>query len=693
MPWLLCQVLPLLLCGLTHGAVPVPLPQCSAGTKGVCMTAAKPILRIIKHTDDSAACCAACTNLTACAAWNINTAMKQCFLRATGVPTNPGSQCISQQLRPNPPSPPPPAPLPPSDQRPRFHFAPTTDFTNDVQGPFYDATHQRYHMGFAWHVNGTKGIGSAPNRWYHIVSDDLAHWKIISTTAERAMISPGDQNTSFDDTGVMTGSVTIVDGVPTALYSCHGHECPGKGGKPGPCPVIAAAHAANLEDPNLVLWKKTGVVMINQAPGFRDPSTAWESGGMWRVLTACERCNGSESMLGLFSSKDFVNWVFTSTPLDVSQLECPDYWTLNLNLHLDKGNSVDGSVSSGSTNTNTSKSKSTRTLLSAIKLSCGGKEVVHVGTWNETTQTLKALVAPRLPAQRHTCRGKVSAGTVNGSLLDAATYASKSFHDPVHQQQVWTSWIHESFEETGGGCLNASVCSTHTLPRALRYDPELAAFATPVVPQTSLLRGEKLFALEKPTTLPLADGVALDIPAAATSGMQLEILATFALPLDPTLSVGMYVRDSGGSAPKERTTISLAIAAGIAVPAEEAAANANSLFLPALKTGTLQTHADNTNDLIPGKKANTYTHDIHFAVKASETNVTLRVFVDHSVVEAYAAGGRGVITTRTYPTDAALGVSIFANATTSSRTPDDESGVATATLLALEVWPMHEIWV
>ena len=75
----------------------------------------------------------------------------------------------------------------PSDQRPRLHQMPRRDFTNDVQGPFFDPATSLYHMGYAWHVNGTAGIGSAPNRWYHTVSADLAKWKVVSTTPQRAI--------------------------------------------------------------------------------------------------------------------------------------------------------------------------------------------------------------------------------------------------------------------------------------------------------------------------------------------------------------------------------------------------------------------------------------------------------------------------------------------------------------------------
>lgn len=156
-------------------------PSCAKVDHGVCLTNAKPIIRIIKGTHEPAACCAQCLNLTTCVSWNVNSEMDQCFLRAVAGPASPGNQCISGQTgRKGPPAPPPPPPPgpkpppplpgPPSDQRPRFHFQPTLDATNDIQGPFYDPRHQMYHMGFAWHVNGTHGIGSAPNRWWHQVS-------------------------------------------------------------------------------------------------------------------------------------------------------------------------------------------------------------------------------------------------------------------------------------------------------------------------------------------------------------------------------------------------------------------------------------------------------------------------------------------------------------------------------------------
>ena len=271
-------------------------PGCGAADHGVCLTDAKPILRIVKGMDDPAKCCALCLADEGCAAWNTNSDMKQCFLRAVYLASKGNqSQCISGRMagRTPPPAPPPA----PSDQRPRFHFAPSLDATNDIQGPFYDPRHEMYHMGFAWHVNGTHGIGSAPNRWWHQVSKDLAHWQIVSDTPDHAMLKP---DTPYDDLAVMTGSVTLVDGVPKALFSCRGTENKAKNWSSA---TVALAQPADLTDPLLLEWTKDkSNPVLNPGPGtaaqgfkpggmpiaggFRDPSTAWLSKGLWRVLTS-----------------------------------------------------------------------------------------------------------------------------------------------------------------------------------------------------------------------------------------------------------------------------------------------------------------------------------------------------------------------------------------------------------------------
>ena len=171
--------------------------------------------------------------------------------------------------------------------------------------------------------------------------------------------------------------------------------------------------------------------------------------------------------------------------------------------------------------------------------------------------------------------------------------------------------------------------------------------------------------------------------------MQLEIFATFALPLDPALVVGLHVREGGAAAPMQRA--SAYVRAGDTAVAADAARG-----LPALRNATVVVDVCDANTLVPqlpvaknGCSRKTHASQT-FAIKATDTNVTLRLFVDHSVLEAYASGGRGVVTQRTYPTDDARGVSIFCNRTTEG---GGGGAAPNATLLALEIWPMNSIWV
>jgi hypothetical protein len=175
---------------------------------------------------------------------------------------------------------------------------------------------------------------------------------------------------------VVPGAVTVVDGVPKALFSCRGSENRGKNWSSA---TVALAQPSDLTDPLLVDWAKNkNNPVLNPGPGtaeqgfhppgmpiasgFRDPSTAWLSGGKWRVLTSCEHCNGSSSALGLFSATQLEGpWEFTSTPLPQGQLECPDYWPV-----VPIGASEGGRAAAAG--------------LSAIKLSQGGREMVYVGT-------------------------------------------------------------------------------------------------------------------------------------------------------------------------------------------------------------------------------------------------------------------------------------------------------------------------
>jgi beta-fructofuranosidase len=204
-----------------------------------------------------------------------------------------------------------------------------------------------------------------------------------------------------------------------------------------------------------------------------------------------------------------------------------------------------------------------------------------------------------------------------------------------------------------------------TLPRSLLYDPQTRAHVTPPVPQTELLRKAKLHGITTPTEL-AANG-SLPMPQLVhRSGMQLEVVATFALPLPAGTTVGVASRCSADGAQRTESFM------GLQAPDEEAAAAA--LARAGVKQATVGSRVQDANGLGNGQK------QLSFAMPADDTNVTLRVFVDHSVLETYAQGGRGVVTQRMYPTDDALGVEVFC------------AGPAGVTLLALEIFQIDTIW-
>ena len=297
---------------------------------------------------------------------------------------------------------------------------------------------------------------------------------------------------------------------------------------------------------------------------------------------------------------------------------------------------------------------------------------MQVGTYDEANQRI--VPAAGLPPQ----------------LLDPSIYASKSFWDPVHEQRVWSGWLGEQWlvQSPGGKgrqCANLTVCSTHVLPRKMVWDDALRRMRTPPVPQLAALRvpADPALAHLVVPSLPLdvpTDGIVQ--PLTGIAGMQLELYATFARPAaGTTVSFGLATRLGVGQRTDCRVTI------------DGASGNASLGFCVnnTSPTATVTT---------PTRKGKV--NDVALPLVATDTNITLRCFVDHSVIEAYSMDGRAAISARTYPSDEAVGVGIFAIATPAVETKakaetlavDGPSrNIATVTLLAFEAYEMDTIWV
>ena len=195
-----------------------------------------------------------------------------------------------------------------------YHVQPLKNWLNDPNGPMY--FNGRFHLFFQYNPHSKKW---GDMHWYHVVSQDLLHWQHLPVA-----LAP-DQK--YDCGGVFSGSATLVPNattgklVPVLSYSV---AC----GK-----AIVNAYPADPLDVNLTRWIKPAYNPIILVPptvtgGFRDPTTSWQgSDGVWRMLVGC---GGGEGTC-MFKSHDFVTWAYVGkfhSHGKQDMWECPDFYPL-----------------------------------------------------------------------------------------------------------------------------------------------------------------------------------------------------------------------------------------------------------------------------------------------------------------------------------------------------------------------------
>eukprot|EP01043_Picozoa_sp_COSAG02_P010809 COSAG02_NODE_389_length_23251_cov_259.067640_1_plen_733_part_00 len=230
---------------------------------------------------------------------------------------------------PSPPPAPPPVPGPPGPPEgsggpyfPRFHPRMHTAHNNDVNGPFFFNGYYHIFMqqSFPW-VKGWNGaIG-----WGHMVSPDLAHWREISSfTGCIDAFVPGrwhDPQYGVPAGGYYSGSVTIVKGIPHAVFPAYFIDGPCvdpwlPGHEKNRCQMVYQySTPTNLSDPFLAnwtqprsfVWPKQGVQPHDIT--FEDPSAAWQdptTPGRWVFIGQTNDQKGV--LLEGWASKNGSDW-------------------------------------------------------------------------------------------------------------------------------------------------------------------------------------------------------------------------------------------------------------------------------------------------------------------------------------------------------------------------------------------------
>lgn len=202
----------------------------------------------------------------------------------------------------------------PSDNlRTQFHFQPPKKWINDPNGPFVQ--NGLYHLFFQFNPTGPNWKNIV---WGHAVSTDLLNWILLEPA-----ISP---TASFDIQGAWSGSASVLpDGRINLLYTgvdVHGRQ------------VQNLAYPVNYSDPYLRHWVKSELnpVIVPgdgvNATDFRDPTTAWRGpDGLWRVLLGTK--DHRRGLVVLYISPDFIHWSPASQPFhegDTGMVECADFF-------------------------------------------------------------------------------------------------------------------------------------------------------------------------------------------------------------------------------------------------------------------------------------------------------------------------------------------------------------------------------
>lgn len=489
---------------------------------------------------------------------------------------------------------------------------------NDPDGPLYHLGW--YHLFYQY--NPFSAIWGNIT-WGHAVSRDLIHWLYLPIA-----LYPDQW---YDFNGTWTGSATILpNGTIVMLYT--GATAPS-------VQVQCLAYPANLSDPLLLNWTKydENPVIVPpagiEADEFRDPTTAWMGpNGTWRI-TIGTKVNDTGMAL-LYSTTDFKTYEPAVNVLHrvngTGMWECVDFYPVSTN----SSEGLDTSV------TGPGIKHVLKASLDDLK-----SDYYAIGTYDPVNDTW----TPDDP----------EADVGIGLQVDYGRYyASKTFFDQNKGRRILWGWINET--DTDYDDLEKGWASVQTIPRAVTYDNKTGTniLQWPVEEVESLRLNSTEF---EDVELGPGSLVPLDIGMAT----QLDISAEFQIESEALEALGKTEYEIGCSVANNRSTLG---PFGFAVLADESLSELTPVYFHIAKTSSGAYQTIFCVDESRSSKAPEVFKQVYggpVTVLDGE-NLTLRILVDHSIIEGFAQGGRTVITSRVYPTEAIYGAAklyLFNNAT------------------------------
>ncbi|XP_042389092.1 beta-fructofuranosidase 1-like [Zingiber officinale] len=530
-------------------------------------------------------------------------------------------------------------------QRTSFHFQPQKNWMNDPNGPVYYKGW--YHLFYQYNPDSAVWGNIT---WGHAVSEDLIHWFYLPIA-----LVPDHW---YDANGVWSGSATLLpDGRLAMLYT---------GSTTDSVQVQNLAFPADPTDPLLRSWvKHEANPVLLPPPGvhpkdFRDPTTAWrvvDDDGDAAWLVAIGSKNDSRrrhaGIALVYRTVDFVHYELLPGVLHevegTGMWECVDFFP------------VATTQSTAGLDSSTPAAPGVKHVLKA-SLDDDKHDYYAIGTYDATRNAW----TPDDPESDVGVGQRYDYGKF---------YASKTFFDPTKKRRVLWGWIGETDSERTD--LAKGWASLQGIPRTVVFDRKTGSnlLQWPVEEVEKLRVDGKEFA-----NITVAAGAV--VPLDVGKATQLDIVAEFtvnesALANTIEADIGYNCSTSNGAAGRGALG-----PFGLLVLAdrERSEQTAVYFYVGRRPDGSIGTHF--CQDELRSSAASDLVKRVYGSlvpVLDGET-LSLRIMVDHSIVESFAQGGRRCITSRVYPTRAIYGAArlfLFNNATAGD-----------ITCKSLKVWTM-----
>ncbi|VFQ65467.1 unnamed protein product [Cuscuta campestris] len=477
-----------------------------------------------------------------------------------------------------------------------------------------------YHLFYQYNP---KGADFGKISWGHSTSRDLVNWR-----AHIPAISPSQP---ADINGAWSGSATILPGgKPALLYT--GHDSRHR-------QVQNMAVPKNASDPYLQEWVKSPhnpliapdeFNKIN-ATSFRDPTTAWQGrDGKWRILIGSKV--NRRGLAILYRSKDFVNWVQARHPLHsaegVGMWECPDFYP----------------VSTSPSGLDTSSLGSGIKHVMKVSLDDTKHDYYTVGTYDHARDKY-------IPD-----KGSVDSD-VGGLRYDYGKfYASKTFYDSLKERRILWGWINESLPSTE--YVKQGWSGVQGFPRSVWLDKKGKQLVQWPVQEIEMMRSNRV---EMHGTV-LKKGSLVEV--SGIKATQADVEATFkvrGLGKAERMGAG-WSRDPQVLCSQKGGTVRGGIGPfGLRVLGSKDGLEHTSVFFRVFR-GNVNNNSNNTQFVVLmcsdqtrsslNEKTDKTSYGAFVDIDPVREEFSLRVLVDHSIVESYGGKGKACITSRVYPTKA-----------------------------------------